>query len=78
MRQFLIDAEKQNFPLSSYTMLYDYFDEGSQRIHGGKLNTPFECQKALEFVAGFIDQLDSMDIPKEKIEEFKRKCTAVE
>lgn len=78
MKQFLIDAERYNLPLPTYTMLYDYFDEGSNRIHSGKLNTPFECQKALEFVAGFIDQLDLTDITKEKIEEFKQKSKCVE
>ena len=78
MKQFLIDAEKFGLQLPTYTMLYDYFDEGSQRIHSGKLNTPYECQKALEFVAGFIDQLDLIDIKKGKIEEFKQKCKCVE
>jgi hypothetical protein len=78
MKQFLVEAEKFGLPLPTYTMLYDYFDEGSQRIHSGKLNTPYECQKALEFVAGFIDQLDLMDISKEKIEEFKKGCRCVE
>ena len=78
MRQFLIDAEKYNLPLPSYTMLYDYFDEGTQRIHGGKLNTPFECQKALEFVAGFIDRLEVANIPQEAIEKFKKMSKTVE
>jgi len=77
MRQFLVDAEKYGLPLPSYTMLYDYVDEGSQRIHSGKLNTPFECQKALEFVAGFIDQLELVDISDEKINEFKQKSPKV-
>jgi hypothetical protein len=58
-------------------MLYSYFNEGTQRIHGGQLNTPFECQKALEFVADFIDRLEIVDIPKGKIEEFKQKCKCV-
>lgn len=78
MKQFLVDADRYGLPLPTYTMLYDYFDEGSQRIHSGKLNTPYECQKALEFVAGFIDQLDLIDISKEKIEEFKKECRCAE
>jgi hypothetical protein len=78
MKQFLLDAEKYGLPLPTYAMLYDYFDEGSQRIHSGKLNTPYECQNALEFVAGFIDQLDLIDISKDKLEEFKQKCKCVE
>jgi hypothetical protein len=78
MKQFIIDAEKFGLQLPTYTMLYDYFDEGSQRIHSGKLNTPYECQKALEFVAGFIDRLDLTNVPKDKIDEFRRNCKAVE
>jgi hypothetical protein len=77
MKQFLVDAENYGLPLPTYTMLYDYFDEGSQRIHSGKLNTPYECKQALEFVAGFIDQLDLIDIPDDKIEEFKLKSKCV-
>jgi hypothetical protein len=78
MKQFLRDAEKYNLPLPSYTMLYDYFDEGSQRIHEGKLNTPYECQRALEFVAGFIDRLESAHASQKDIDEFKKKSKAVE
>lgn len=77
MKQFLADADKYNLPLPSYTMLYDFFDEGTQRIHGGKLNTPYECQKALEFVAGFIDRLEVMDISQRDIVEFKKKSGTV-
>jgi hypothetical protein len=78
MKQFLQDAEKYNLPLPSYTMLYDYFDEGSQRIHAGKLNTPFECQKALEFVASFIDRLELINVTPKDIDEFKKKSKVVE
>ena len=78
MRQFLADAEKYGLPLPSYTMLYDYFDEGSQRIHGGKLNTPFECQKALEFVAGFIDGLEVINISQKDVDNFRNNSKAVE
>ena len=77
MKQFLQDADKYNFPLPSYTMLYDYFDEGSHRIHGGRINTPWECQKALSFVAEFIDRLELIDVTQKEIEEFKKKCRAV-
>ncbi len=78
MYQFLKKADELNLPLPSYTMLYDYFSEGTGRIHGGQLNTPFECQKALEFVADFIDRLEVMNIPIEQIEEFKQSCNCVE
>jgi len=78
MKTFLIDAEKYNFPLPSYTVLYDYYDEGSHRLHSGKLNTPFECQKALDFVDGFIDRLELISISQKDIDDFKNKSKAVE
>jgi hypothetical protein len=78
MKTFLLDAEKFDFPLPSYTMLYDYYNEGSQRIHGGKLNTPFECQEALVFVARFIDRLDLINVSQKDINAFKTKSKAVE
>jgi len=77
MKQFVSDAEKYDLSLPSYTMIYDYFDEGSQRIHEGRLNTPWECEKALSFVAEFIDRLDLVSISQEDINEFKRKSKAV-
>jgi hypothetical protein len=68
MKQFLTDAEKYNLSLPSYSMIYDYFDEASQRIHGGKLHTPWECEKALGFVTEFIDRLDIIEISKADID----------
>lgn len=78
MKAFLIDAEKYNFPLPSYTMLYDYYDEGSHRLHSGKLHTPFECKKALDFVDGFIDSLELVNVSQKEIDGFKNKSKAVE
>jgi len=78
MKAFLIDAEKYNFTLPSYTMLYDYYDEGSHRLHSGRLNTPFECQKALDFVDDFIDNLELINISQKNIDDFKNRSTAVE
>ena len=78
MKQFLLDAEKYGFPLPSYAMLYDYFDEGSRRLHGGKLHTPWECERALNFVAEFIDRLDLIDVSQKEIEEFRKKSNTVE
>jgi len=77
MKQFLLDAEKYNLPLPSYSMVYDYFDEGSQRIHGGKLHTPWECEEALNFVADFIDRLELIEMSQKDIEDFKKKSKAV-
>jgi len=78
MWQFLKDALTYNFPLPAYTMLYGYFDEGSQRLHSGRINTPYECQKALDFVNGFIDNLELIKISREEIDNFKKKCKWVE
>jgi hypothetical protein len=78
MKSFISDAEKFDLPLPSYTMIYDIFDEGSKRIHEGKLNTSYECQRALEFVAGFIDHLDLINMSQNEIDEFKSKCKFVE
>jgi hypothetical protein len=78
MKSFISEAERFGLPLPSYTMLYDIFDEGSKRIHEGKLNTSYECQRALEFVAGFIDRLDLIQIDQQKIDAFKQSCRCVE
>ena len=37
-----------------------------------------ECREALDFVAKFIDRLDSIDVSKKEIEEFKKKSKSVE
>ena len=37
-----------------------------------------ECREALDFVAKFIDRLDSIDVSKKEIEEFKKKTKSVE
>jgi hypothetical protein len=78
MKQFLKDADKYGLPLPSYQMLYDYYDEGSHRLHSGRLNTPFECQKALDFVDDFIDNLELINISQKDIDDFKNKSKAVE
>lgn len=78
MWQFLLDAEKYDLPLPSYTMVYDYFDQGSHRIHEGKINTPWECEKALNFIAEFIDRLDLINVSNVDIEKFKKKSSAVD
>jgi len=77
MKTFLSEAKKYDFPLPSYTTIYHYFDEGSQRIHQGKRNTPLECREALNFVAKFIDRLDSIQVSEKEIEEFKGKSKSV-
>lgn len=77
MKQFLLDAKKYNFPLPSYDTIYYYYDEGSDRLHEGKVVTPWECENALSFVSGFIDRLDLIDISQKEIEDFKKKSNSV-
>lgn len=76
--EFLQCADTSDFPLPSHDMLYFYYGGGSGRLHAGRLHTPFECQKALEFVDGFIDRLELINISQEEIDNFKKKCKWVE
>jgi hypothetical protein len=78
MKQFLKDADEYGLPLPSYQMLFDYYDEGSLRLHSGRLNTPFECRKALDFVDDFIDSLELINVPQKEIDDFKNKSRVVE
>lgn len=78
MKGFLdYSGEHNELNLPSIDLLYSIFDEGSGRLHKGKIHSPLECQIGLEFVARFIDQLDLIDISKERIDEFKQKCKFV-
>lgn len=77
-KQFFNDAGKYGLTLPSYDMIYRYFDEASQRLHEGRLHTPWECQEALDFVAKFIERLDLIDVSEEEIKEFKRKSKSVD
>jgi len=78
MKPFLDYSREHNeLNLPSIDLIYFMFDEGSGRLHQGKINTPLECKSALEFVARFIDELDLITVSKEEIEEFKRKCNSV-
>jgi hypothetical protein len=76
--RFLEFADKNDFPLPSYDMLYFFYNEGSGRLHAGRLHTPLEYQSALEFVDSFIDNLELVTISQEEIENFKKKCDSVE
>lgn len=77
MKSFLEEAEEFGL-LPAYEMLYLFFDEGSKRLHKGKIHTPLDCQTAVDYVAKFIDYLAIADISQEKIEEFKQKSRCVE
>ncbi len=76
-RQFFDDAGKYGLRLPSYDMIYRYFDEASQRLHEGRVHTPWECQEAVDFVAKFIDRLDLIDVSEKEIKEFKKKSKSV-
>jgi hypothetical protein len=76
--KFLIDADKLNFPLPAFDMLYFYYGEGSGRIHAGKLSNPFECKTALNFAEGFIERLELINISQQEIDNFKKNCKWVE
>lgn len=78
MKNFLKDADKYNFPLPSYNLIYGLFDEGSSRIHAGKGNTLFEAKQMVRIVTDFIDALKTIKITNEKINDFKSKCDVVE
>jgi hypothetical protein len=77
-KQFFDDAGKYDLRLPSYDMIYGYFDKASQRLHEGRVHTPWECREALDFVAKFIDRLDSIEVSEKEIEEFRKKSKSVE
>jgi len=78
MSAFLKDADKFDFPLPSYDLIYELFDEGSARLHAGKGPTVFEAKQMIRIVSDFIDSLETITISQEKIDEFKSKCNAVD
>lgn len=77
MYYFILDAENFNLPLPSYSLIYTIFDEGSKRIHEGKIFTPFEASQAIELVTNFIAELEKIEISPDTINEFKKKCNYV-
>lgn len=77
MYHFFLDAENFNLPLPSYTLIYTIYDEGSKRIHEGKIPTPFEASQAIELVTNFIAELEKIEISPDVIDEFKKKCKFV-
>jgi hypothetical protein len=78
MLNFLEDAQRLNFPLPSYSVIYTYFNEGSKRLHEGKINTSFEAREAIRTVSNFIDELELIQISSEQIENFKKECKYIE
>jgi len=78
MSLFLKDAEAMGLQLPSYSLIYDYFDEGSKRLHNGLIHNPLEAESILNFVEKFINELNSIPIDENKLNEFKIKCKVVE
>ncbi|EGP94045.1 hypothetical protein MY1_1287 [Nitrosarchaeum koreense MY1] len=77
MKGFFNDAEKFGLPLPGYEMIYAIFNEGSKRLHEGKIHTNFEVSHAINTITNFIVELERLDIPQELIKEFKIKCKNV-
>jgi hypothetical protein len=64
MIEFIEQADKNQFPLPSYDLIYTYFSEGSHRIHQGRIHTTFEANEVIRTVSNFIDELDMIEITK--------------
>lgn len=77
MYNFILDAENFNLPLPSYVLIYTIFNEGSKRIHDGKISTSFEVSQSIELVTNFIAELEKIEINPDIIDEFKKKCKFV-
>lgn len=77
MKGFFIDAEEFDLPLPGYSIIYTIFNEGSKRLHEGKINTNFEVSQAINTVTNFIAELEQLVISKEQIDDFKIKCKSV-
>jgi hypothetical protein len=77
MSLFLKDAEAMGLQLPSYSLIYDYFDEGSKRLHNGLIHNPLEAESILNFVEKFINELNSIPIDENKLNDFKSKCKFV-
>jgi hypothetical protein len=78
MKRFFDDAEKYGLPLPSYGMIYQLYDEGSERIHQGKIHTEFERELSIKMVDSFIDNLQLMEVDVERIQNFKSLSKSVE
>lgn len=78
MKRFFDDAEKYGLPLPSYGMIYQLYDEGSERIHQGKIHTEFERELSIKMVDSFIDNLQLMEVDGERLQKFKSLSKSVE
>lgn len=78
MIEFIEQADKNQFQLPSYDLIYTYFSEGSQRIHQGRIHTTFEANEVIRTVSNFIDELELIEITKEQIKDFANKCNCVQ
>lgn len=72
MKAFVEEAQRLDLTLPSYDSLYYYYNMGSQRLHSGIVNPPFEAREALRFVSDFIDALDLIEPKPEVLENFRK------
>jgi hypothetical protein len=77
MGTFFEEAKDYGFPLPSYDLIYQYFNEGSKRSHQGKTHTQFEAQEAVRTVSNFIDELETLEVSQKMIDEFISKSQVV-
>lgn len=78
MKAFLKEADELGLPLPSYSLIYEFYDDGSKRMHHGITQTPFEARQSVRVVSDFITELELMTVPREKITEFVAKAKTVE
>lgn len=78
MHGFFHDAEKFDLPLPSYSLIYTIFNEGSKRLHEGKIHTNFEVSQSIETVTNFIAELEKSIISQDIIDNFKIHSKSVE
>jgi len=78
MSRFLKDAEEFGLTLPSYDLIYAIYDFGSKRLHSGRILEPFEARQILRIVSQYIEELEMLQVPQEKIEEFRAKSKSIE
>jgi uncharacterized protein (UPF0297 family) len=78
MKTFIDDAERHTLPIVSYDLIYKIYDFGSKRVHKGRILEPFEAEQILRVVSRYVEQLEMLQVPQSKIDEFKAKSSSVE
>jgi len=78
MKTFVVDAEQLGFPIVSYDLIYQLYDFGSKRLHRGRILEPFEAEEILRVTSRYIERLEILQVPQDKIVEFRAKSKSVE